>query len=280
MSYEEFTSEDLLYFLEGTIEKTELSEADDSLLNMDFQQEMEEIKKLPPLPPLSASALLTIYSNLCQKRLKLLITTVQEKVTHLLEEIEPILQEAFAYPWKRFAFQGKVPPLLYSPFGKVRYPIIFEWRPFEGAEEYRIRIEETDWAITTKETVVEISSPQELELTPGEEYTWTWEVIKSGEIVEEETRYCSFEIPTLEEIEELRNLEEDVKIISPEAERLIVWGSILENKEMYIEAIKNYKKAYYLEESGGLAYRIASCYHKLQLEGPRDEWNEKIPKED
>jgi tetratricopeptide (TPR) repeat protein len=54
---------------------------------------------------------------------------------------------------------------------------------------------------------------------------------------------------------------------------------ILERKEFYIEAIEQYKKAYELDPFNGLAYKIAYCYDKLDLEEHRDEWNNKIIEE-
>ena len=54
----------------------------------------------------------------------------------------------------------------------------------------------------------------------------------------------------------------------------------LEEKEFYMDAIEKYKEAYAIEPSPGIAYRIAYCYDKLELEELRDEWNKKIRQEE
>ena len=43
-----------------------------------------------------------------------------------------------------------------------------------------------------------------------------------------------------------------------------------------MEAVVQYKAAYVLEPQNGIAYRIAYCYDRLELEELRDEWNGKI----
>ncbi len=52
------------------------------------------------------------------------------------------------------------------------------------------------------------------------------------------------------------------------------------DKELTSEAIEQYKNAYSLEPLSGIAYRIAYCYDKLELEELRDDWNGKIEGED
>jgi len=45
---------------------------------------------------------------------------------------------------------------------------------------------------------------------------------------------------------------------------------------LFIEAINKYKEAYALQPLPGIAYRIAYCYDRLELEELRNEWNKKI----
>ena len=58
-----------------------------------------------------------------------------------------------------------------------------------------------------------------------------------------------------------------------------MWGGTLEEKELYMDAVQKYKQAYAIQLSPGVAYRIACCYDKLELEDLREEWNKKIPEE-
>ena len=43
-----------------------------------------------------------------------------------------------------------------------------------------------------------------------------------------------------------------------------------------METVEKYKQAYAIEPSPRIAYRIAYCYDKLELEEIRDKWNEKF----
>jgi len=71
-------------------------------------------------------------------------------------------------------------------------------------------------------------------------------------------------------------MEEQLKGVETEQDKLILWGGILEEKRFYMEAIDQYKKAYASEPLDGIAYRIAYCYDRLELEELRDEWNKRI----
>jgi hypothetical protein len=103
---------------------------------------------------------------------------------------------------------------------------------------------------------------------------WELKVMKGNDVLEEESGF--FSLPAEEELKELEGIEYQLRINRPEQENLILWGGILEEEEFYMDAIEKYRQAYALEASPGLAYRIAYCYDKLELEELRDGWNKKI----
>lgn len=190
------------------------------------------------------------------------------------DDMETMIKNTFTYPSPRFApVFGESLATVLSPFGKVRYPIIFEWMPFEGADHYTISVDNTNWSFDTSETRVKVS-PKELGLDYGNEYMWELKVVKGEKIVKEITGF--FSLATEDEIRDLIEIENQLKSIKPELDRLILWGGILEEKGFYMEAVEQYKKAYDLEPVDGIVYRIAYCYDRLELEELRDEWNRRI----
>ena len=98
--------------------------------------------------------------------------------------------------------------------------------------------------------------------------------MKGDEIIEEENGFFSLAVG--DEIKELMEVENQLKNIEPKQDMFISWGGVLEQRGFYMEAVEQYKKAYDLEHLNGIAYRIAYCYHQLELAELRDEWNKKI----
>lgn len=193
------------------------------------------------------------------------------------QNLDARLRETFTYPNPCFApIFGEIQITILSPFGKVRYPILFEWQPYEEVDKYIITIEDIDWSITTTETKFEIM-PEDLELEYGQEYMWNLKAMKKDEILEEENGV--FSLIDREELKEIEQIESQIEEIEPEEDRLILWGGALEEKELYMDAIQKYKQSYAIQPLSGVAYRIACCYDKLELEDLREEWNKKIPEE-
>lgn len=184
----------------------------------------------------------------------------------------------FTYPSPRLepVFGGSHEFLVYSPFGKVRFPIQFRWEPLPQAEEYEISIDEIQWQCVTrdKECLLEQKPP---EMDYGQEYSWNLRIYSAGRIVDEATGF--FELATLEEHEKIKEIEQRVSRIQDAFGRFVIWAQVLESKEFVIEAIENYIKAYSIHPVPGIAYSIACCYDLLELEELRDEWNNQIPVE-
>lgn len=291
MAEKKLTSQELIAFMEGVLEPEEADSLgaeglrrDDTAIELDdeiFQQELKEINTLPPLTPVSP----VVLRSLRQQRAKYLLTTFLNTVgdSRSLSQIQArlyeIFQKTFVYPFPRFVTFGEGKSELQSPFGKVRYPIVFQWEPEEDAEQYQVAVYETSWKITTKETKVVIYSPEECRLTEGKEYTWERKIIKAGKEIEEETRWGWFLFPSSSELQEVLKIEKKLNKIESEEDRLILFGGALESLGFYMEAIEQYKQAYDKYGSLEIPYRIAACYHELELEGPREEWNQKIPLE-
>ena len=227
--------------------------------------------------------LAAVHKKLTERKVEALMAKISDLIgkspAHLQKTLEVIgqnlhdlLRKTFTYPTPCFApVFGEYQANVLSPFGKVRYPIRFEWQPYEKAEEYKISIEETGWAST--KTKIEID-PGELKLAYGSEYMWELKVMRGDEIIEEENGF--FSLPTERELREIEEIDNQLREIPGEEEKFILWGGILEEKELYMEAIENYNQAYAINRSFGTAYRIASCYDKCELEELRDEWNKKI----
>lgn len=217
-----------------------------------------------------SEALMTAFSDLIGKS----PAHLQKTLEVIVQNLHDLFRKTFTYPAPSFApVFGEYPVTVLSPFGKVRYPIVFEWQPYEKANKYIISIEDVDWSYTTTGTKVELSK-QELELIYGNEYMWELKIIRGEEIIEEENGF--FSLPTEEEMKEIKEIENHVREVIPEEEKFILWGGILEEKKFYMEAIEKYKQVFAIEPSSGVAYRIAFSYDKLELEELRDEWNKKI----
>ena len=199
---------------------------------------------------------------------------LRKRIEAISEKVENLLRRTFAYPTPHFApVFGELTGGILSPFGKVRYPVVFEWEPYEDADRYTISVEDANWSHATGGTRFEVS-PQELDLMYDSEYMWELNVMRGDETIEEENGF--FSLPAERELREIEEIEDQIRGVSGEKDRLILWGGILEEKGFLMEAVVNYKNAYTIDPFPGIAYRIACCYDNLELEELRDEWNKKI----
>jgi len=199
---------------------------------------------------------------------------LQDSMESIRQNLGDLFRRTFTYPSPCFSpVFGEAQVTVLSPFGKVRYPIVFEWNPYEGADRYEISVEDVGWSRNTTDTTIEVSQA-DLMLGYGKEYMWELKILKEGKPVDEITGFIS--LGTEEEIKEIENMERELTSIAAEEDRLLLLAGILEEKEFLIEAIEKYKSAYIIDPSDGIAYRISYCYDKLALEELRDEWNRKI----
>jgi len=198
---------------------------------------------------------------------------LRKRLESMRKKVENLLRATFAYPTPHFApVFGELQGGVLSPFGKVRYPVVFEWQPYEQADRHTISIEDANWSFSTSGTRVEVS-PQDLELMYDTEYMWDLRAMRGQKVIEQENGF--FLIPAEEELREMEEIEEHIKGVAGKKDRLILWGGILEEKGFLMEAVENYKNAYAIDPFPGVAYRIACCYDQLELEELRDEWNKK-----
>jgi hypothetical protein len=199
---------------------------------------------------------------------------VRKEIENIRQDIETLFGNTFTYPKRRFApVFGESHISVFSPFGKIRYPIVFEFPSYERADCHEITIKGTAWSIRTNKKKIEIT-PDQLSLSYGKEYMWTIKLIKDAEALEEE--YGFFSLLALKEKKDIEQIENQIIGIESEDERLLFWGAILEEKELYIDAIQKYKNLYNSQPSPEIAYRIACCYNKLELDDLRNKWNRKI----
>jgi hypothetical protein len=181
---------------------------------------------------------------------------------------------SFAFPAPAFSpvfGEGKVTVL--SPFGKIRPPVLFAWAPVPNAERYTISIVESGWSREVSETEV-TAGQEDLGIEYGSEYMWNLKMMSRNSQLQEFSGF--FHLAKKEEIEEMEMIERQLDGIGEEIQRLIILAGILEQKEFYQEAAVRYQEAFKLEAMAGIAYRIASCYDRLELEELRDRWNKEV----
>lgn len=199
---------------------------------------------------------------------------IQHGVSEIVNDVQSLLNQTFSFPPPKFApVFGEEAPRILGPFGKTRHPILFAWFADENADQYRVYIDGFDAKFTTDKSSIELT-PEMLELKAGGSYTWQLDFLANGQILEQITAF--FSLATTEEEADISALEREIKDLEPPEDRYLLIGEILERKELFVDAIRNYKRSYELELFAGLAYRIAFCYDQLELEELRDEWNSKI----
>ena len=196
----------------------------------------------------------------------------------VIDGLKAKIEASFTYPVPRFSpVYGKSRLLSFSPFGKVRYPIVFEWQPENRATEYVISINDAEWLKqTTQNKAIMVAGT--CDLSPGVEYMWELAVFAKDEIIAEESGFI--EVATEADIEDLERIENTLQHISDDFEKAIIFAGILEQKGFYTEAIFNYSLAYEQDPIPSIAYRIASCYDLLEVKELSVRWNRKIPLED
>lgn len=220
-----------------------------------------------------------------QKRLQMAervlnhLNNITEKIKDIATDIDlsnlnDLVKNIFKLPTPRFApVFGDAQAVVLTPFGRTRFPIIFEWISYVEATEYELSIEDAEWNIITSDTKIEVTQ-DDITLSYGREYLWNLKILKNKETLDEINGF--FAIPDKEELKYIDDIENHLTKIKPELDRLLLCGGMLETKELYIEAVQKYKQAYEIQPLSGIAYRIAWCYNCLELEELRDYWNSKI----
>jgi hypothetical protein len=128
-------------------------------------------------------------------RLKHVVSSMTEdKASHLgklVDDLKTTFSKSFSYPTPCFSTVfGESRFTVIGPYGQVRYPIIFEWRPHENACEYVLRIDELNIAYRTTETKLIVEAGT-WEFVAGEEYMWELVVHGEDEILTEEYGFFS-----------------------------------------------------------------------------------------
>lgn len=212
------------------------------------------------------AALLTAIESLCRKPI----------LKGFLKGVRDFLEKAFWFPLQEisptFGEESDEAVEVVSPFAKVRYPLVFEWRPASDSRGFILKLEKREFK-TTKNRI-ELKK-DDLFLPSSREYEWELLIIDtSGNEKEGPVGY--FTLCPQEEEDMLKVFEREVMgMNSADEMKLILIGSILEKKEFYIEAIEKYKKAYEFSSSADLTIRIATCYGELGLYRLREEWRKR-----
>lgn len=200
---------------------------------------------------------------------------LHQSLRELLQNMRRDIEVAFApvTPSLGALFGESVVDII-SPFGKVRYPVVFECRVPVKSTAQEITIDGTPFVRRTSEPHFEVST-ENVVLQAGEEYMWTWQFSEGDKVIEEATGF--FSMATAAELTLLREFEARVARVQPLEDRETLFGLFLESAGFLMEAVQKYQHSYRILKTPALAYRIASCYDKLELMALRDEWNRKIP---
>jgi hypothetical protein len=195
----------------------------------------------------------------------------------LVDELKAKLIESFSFPTPRFTpVFGESFFLSIGPFGQVRYPITFEWRPHEEACEYVLSIEELNWVHRTTETRLSIEAGT-CEFIQGEEYMWELVVHGDDEVITEESGF--FNLADKRKLEDIQQVEAALHDMPDGLGKFLVFAGLLEQRAYYMEAVDYYSRAYELDPLHAIAYRIACCYDLLELDELKLFWNRRIPVE-
>ena len=160
-----------------------------------------------------------------------------------------------------------------SPFGKVRYPIVFEWNTVAAVKEFLIKTGGRKFFTTS--TRLELKRDA-MPLNYGEEYEWEILMIDlSGKEIEGPIGY--YALCTIEEERSVNYIANEIMGMNlPEETVNTLFGVVLEKKGFCVEAIERYKKAYSISKSADLVVRIAVCYEKLGLNDLREKWKNQL----
>ena len=215
-------------------------------------------------------------------RFKHVVSSIAEdrasQLGRLVDDLKTTFIESFTYPTPCFSpVFGESRFAVIGPYGKVRYPIVFEWRPHEKAYEYVLRIDELNKVYRTTETKLVVEAGT-CEIVDGEEYMWELAVHGEDEILTEEYGFFSF--AGEDALRDIQLAEEAFGHITGGMEENLLMAGLLEKSGFFMEAVDRYTTVYEQEPLAGIAYRIACCYDQLELDELRADWNRKIPVEE
>ena len=205
---------------------------------------------------------------------------IEEKAGHLaklVDDLKTTFIKSFTYPTPCFSpVFGESRFAVIGPYGKVRYPIIFEWRPHEKACEYVLRLDELNKVYRTTDTKLIVEAGT-CELVDGEEYMWELVVHGEDEILTEE--YGFFSLAGEKALKDIQSAEAAFDHITGTMEKNLLMAGLFEKSGFFMEAVDRYTTVYEQEPLAGIAYRIACCYDQLTLDELKADWNQKIPVE-
>jgi hypothetical protein len=184
-----------------------------------------------------------------------------------------LIQSSFVYPTPVFApAAGPSPPAVLSPFGKMRFPILFRWEPYLQSDSYELFVPEAGWSTRTTRSRLLVAEGQALQF--GREYSWRLEFHRQSDVLAEAPG--AFSVLSAGESQLMARVEERMQNVEPEADRLTLWGGLLEHGGLAAEAVQNYRRGHLLRPSAGLAYRIACCFDRFGMAHLRDRWIQQV----
>lgn len=220
-----------------------------------------------------------------KERVDKLVSMIDElsKVTTLskvLEGVGEFVNRVFSFPFPElspaFGQSDASKVKVISPYGKVRFPVIFQWKECVDIEQYIIKT--AGRKLVAGCTRLEISE-EDLDLSYGKEYEWELILVrKGGEQIEGPIGY--YATCTEEEADSLGRIDTEIMRMELSEESVsVVQGAVLEKRGFYVEAIEQYTKAYNLSGLKSIAVRIATCYEELGLNDFREEWKDRLYQE-
>ena len=203
---------------------------------------------------------------------------IRDYLEGLGKSIGTLLHETFTYPTPSFTpTPAGTSPTVISPFGKVRFPILFRWELFQQSNNCQLSADQIGWGIHTTRSRILVRNDE----WPGEsgrQYEWKLDFRKDAHTLAEYRG--DFSIVTSEEASRLARIDDRMRTIKPEVDRLTLWGALLEQCGLCAEAVQNYLRGHLIAPSAGLAYRIAFCFDRFGLLQLRDRWNQEILERD
>ncbi len=217
-----------------------------------------------------AEALLARFSKLAREAHH----DIRDYLGEIGKGLVVLFRETFTYPTPAFAsLAGTAPPAVISPFGKVRFPVLFRWEPFQQSDNYELSVEESGWSLKTTRSRILVEKGEAV-WEPAREYGWTLQYRHQSSVLAAVRN--AFSILNEQEAHVIAQIGDCMRQISPEEDRLTLWGGVLELGGLCSEAVQNYQRCYLMKPSAGVAYRVASCFDRFGLVHLRDRWNRRI----
>jgi anti-sigma factor RsiW len=197
---------------------------------------------------------------------------IQARLRAVSDGVATSFQEAFTYPAPILTTAaGSQELAILSPFGKTRSPIVFQWERWGNSDSYKISVIGSGWVERTTKLRIAIERGRHAWFAAGS-HEWTLRAFRNS--IEIGAASTAFTLVGEEEERGIAALERSVRSITPEVDRLAIWGGILEQLGLGGEAVASYRQSHRLRPEAGIACLIARCFERFGLGSLSHLWNE------